>query len=216
MTRYATASFASGIVLLRRSRQSAAQMNENTGYHCKQGLPATFTNAFLVRLTHAVELSHMSDDMPDHKAFGTGDRKTPRPTAEEIKRLTEMGQQRGHVTLDQIKSVLPVEQMSGEELGVAMARLESAGIDVQIGPEFLRSRADTQADERWRLRQTGPSKANLAGIRSTPMRIPASNSKLARDAGPNGRWMGRPPVTVTVALVVAIVCALVIYASFWR
>jgi hypothetical protein len=85
----------------------------------------------------------MSEDMPDHEALGTGDNKTPRPTAEEIERLKEIGQQRGHVTLDQIKSVLPIEQMSGEEVGVAMARLESAGIDVQIDPEFLRPRADT-------------------------------------------------------------------------
>jgi hypothetical protein len=191
-------------------------MSEDARYHRKQGLLASFTNVFLVRPTHPTELSHMSDDMPDHKAFGTGDKKTPRPTAEEIERLTEMGQQRGYLTLDQIKSILPVEQMSGEELGVAMARLESAGIDVQIDPKFLRSRANTHSDERGRLRQTGPSKANLSGIRSTPMHIPTSNSKLARDAGPNGRWMGRPPVTVTVALIVAIVCALVIYASFWR
>lgn len=159
----------------------------------------------------------MSDDIPNHEAFGTRGRKTPRPTAEEIERLKEMGRRRGHITLDQIKSVLPIEQMSGEEVGEAMARLESAGIDVQMDPEFLRSRAGTQSDVRLRGRQTGPSKANLPGIRTTPMRSPTSNSKLARGAGPaTGRWMGRTSVTVGVALIVAIVCAVLIYASFWR
>jgi Sigma-70 factor, region 1.1 len=42
-----------------------------------------------------------------------------------------MGRQRGYITLDQIKSVLPVEQMMGEEVAEAMAQLELAGIDVQ-------------------------------------------------------------------------------------
>jgi Sigma-70 factor, region 1.1 len=217
MRRCVTTSFPAEPCSFRQSRQSAAQMSEDTGYHRKQGLLATFTNQFLVRPTHVTESSHMSDDMPDPQAFGTRNRKSPRPTAEEIERLKEMGRRRGHVTLDQIKSVLPIEQMSGEEVGEAMARLEWAGIDVQIDPEFLRSRADMQSDVRSRARPTGPSKANLAGIRSTPVPSPTSKTKLARGAGPaTGRWMGRTPVTVAVALIVAIVCALLIFALFWR
>ena len=130
-----------------------------------------------------------------------------------------MGRQRGYITLDQIKSVLPVEQMTGEEVAGAMARLELAGIDIQIDPELLRSRADMRSDERWRVRQIGSKKANLVGNRSASMRSRTSNSTLARRAGASPAtksWMNRAPMTVAVALIVAIVCALLIYASYWR
>jgi hypothetical protein len=131
-----------------------------------------------------------------------------------------MGRQRGYITLDQIKSVLPVEQMTGEEVAEAMARLELAGIDIQIDPELLRSRADMRSDERWRVRQIGSEKANLVGNRSASMRSRTNNSTLARRAGASPAtkksWMNRAPMTVAVALIVAIVCALLIYASYWR
>ena len=159
----------------------------------------------------------MSDDMPDPEAFGTGKKKSPRPTPDDIERLKAMARQRGHVTLDQIKSVLPVEQMSAEDVGNAMALLEAAGINVQIDPEFLRSRADMQSDERRRVRQTRSSKASRVANRSTPMRSPTSNSKLVPGAAPaTGRWTSRTPVTITIAIVMAIVCAFLIYASYWR
>jgi hypothetical protein len=159
----------------------------------------------------------MSDDMPDPEAFGTGKKKSPRPTPDDIERLKAMARQRGHVTLNQIKSVLPVEQMSAEDVGNAMALLEAAGIDVQIDPEFLRSRADMQSDERWRIRPTRSSKASLVANRSTPMRGPTSSSKLVGGAAPaTGRWTSRTPVTITIAIVMAIVCAFLIYASYWR
>jgi hypothetical protein len=162
----------------------------------------------------------MSDDMPDHEAYSTGKKKSPRPTADEIERLKEMGRQRGYITLDQIKSVLPVEQMSGEEVAEAMAQLELAGIDIQIDPELLRSRTDMRSDDSWRVRQIGSKKANLVGNRSASMRSRTNNSTLARRAGASPAtkksWMNRAPMTVAVALIVAIVCALLIYASYWR
>jgi hypothetical protein len=38
-------------------------------------------------------------------ASPSGKKKSPKPTADEIERLKEMGRQRGYITLDQIKSV---------------------------------------------------------------------------------------------------------------
>ncbi len=112
---------------------------------------------------------------------------------------------------------LPVGNPSVLPLGNAMALLEAAGIDVQIDPEFLRSRADMKSDERWRVRQTRSSKASLVADQSTPMRSPTSNSKLAAGAAPaTGRWTSRAPATITIAIVVAIVCAFLIYALYWR
>ncbi|HEY0525385.1 MAG TPA: RNA polymerase sigma factor region1.1 domain-containing protein [Stellaceae bacterium] len=56
--------------------------------------------------------------------------------------LTAIGRRQGRLGLDDVKRVLPVDRMSAEELAEAMARLEDAGIEVDLDPDLLRPRYD--------------------------------------------------------------------------
>lgn len=59
-----------------------------------------------------------------------------------IDELTAIGRRQGRLGLDDVKRVLPVDRMSAEELAEAMARLEDAGIEVDLDPALLRPRYD--------------------------------------------------------------------------
>lgn len=169
------------------------------------------------------EISHLSDHMQDRVFFGLGADGTPLPTDEEIERLKKMGRRFGHVTLDQVKSVLPVEQMSSEEIGRAMARLESAGIEVEIDPEFLRSRTDRRSAEKLRLRQASLSKPQFGAIEPTTPSNPMSNATGNSQPVPcasavTPRSWGGTLVTGLIVLIVtmAIIFAVLTCAPYWR
>lgn len=57
-----------------------------------------------------------------------------------IRRLRQMGGQHGQVTPDQIKSVLPIDEMTPGELARAMVHLEEAGVEVILEEDLLRPR----------------------------------------------------------------------------
>jgi len=59
-----------------------------------------------------------------------------------IGELTAIGRRQGRLGLDDVKRVLPVDRMSADELAEAMARLEDAGIEVDLDPDLLRPRYD--------------------------------------------------------------------------
>jgi hypothetical protein len=59
-----------------------------------------------------------------------------------IRRLQEIGQRQGHLTLEQVKSHLPVDEMTPDEIGGALLRLEEAGVEVELDEELLRPRPD--------------------------------------------------------------------------
>jgi len=53
----------------------------------------------------------------------------------------------GHVTLAEIKGILPIDSMTPEEIGQTMAQLEEAGIDIEVDKEFLRRLASLGIDK---------------------------------------------------------------------
>ena len=57
-----------------------------------------------------------------------------------MRRLTAIQRSRRHVTLAEIKSILPIDSMTPEEIGQTMAQLEEAGIDIEVDKEFLTRR----------------------------------------------------------------------------
>src|SRR4051812_33829291 len=59
-----------------------------------------------------------------------------------IDELTAIGRRQGRLELDDMKRVLPVDRMSADELAEAMARLEDAGIEIDLDPNLLRPRHD--------------------------------------------------------------------------
>jgi Sigma-70 factor, region 1.1 len=54
-----------------------------------------------------------------------------------IDRLIEMGQRRGRLEIDDIRQALPVDTMPTAELAEVLARLEEAGISIEIDPALL-------------------------------------------------------------------------------
>jgi hypothetical protein len=54
-----------------------------------------------------------------------------------IRRLKEIGGRHGHVTLEQLKDVLPIDEMTSEEIGRVVMQLEEAGVEVRLDEEEL-------------------------------------------------------------------------------
>lgn len=54
-----------------------------------------------------------------------------------VDRLMQLGQQRGGLQIDDIREALPVDTMTTAELSNVLARLEEAGISVDIDPALL-------------------------------------------------------------------------------
>ena len=54
-----------------------------------------------------------------------------------VDRLIQLGRRRGGLVIDDIGQALPVNTMSTEELADVLARLEEAGISVEIDPALL-------------------------------------------------------------------------------
>jgi hypothetical protein len=68
--------------------------------------------------------------------------------------LMRLGRQRGALDIDDIRQVLQVDTMSMEDLADAVARLEDAGVPVEIDPALLARRRDG----------TSPQEATLASV----------------------------------------------------
>ena len=56
-----------------------------------------------------------------------------------LDRLTEIGRQRGRVTIEDIRTIVPLDALSVTELAQILARLEEAGVTIDIDPQLLAS-----------------------------------------------------------------------------
>ena len=56
--------------------------------------------------------------------------------------LVAIQRRQGHVTLADIKSILPIESMTSEEIGLTIVQLEDAGINIEVDKELLRPRVN--------------------------------------------------------------------------
>jgi len=75
-------------------------------------------------------------------------------SATALEYLMRLGRQRGALGIDDIRQVLQVDTMRMEDLADAVARLEDAGISVEIDPALLARRRE----------ETSPAEVTLASM----------------------------------------------------
>jgi hypothetical protein len=136
-----------------------------------------------------------------------------------IRRLKEIGQGRGYVTLDEVKAALPVETMPPEELGRVVLQLEEAGIEVQLDDDLLRPRpgGEESAPAPERLLPldgagegsvaTPPSARPASGVPFSPPPTPGTPGAAPGRSGP---FLGRAMAMGGVLL--ALVVLFLLYA----
>ena len=131
-----------------------------------------------------------------------------------IQRLKQIGGPDGQVTLDQVKSVLPVDEMTPGEIGQVMIRLEEAGVEVCLEEDLLRPGAGPANDDNIAADPT-PVASDPAVAPTVPRAIP---SKVAAphpgtpstDHGPSPRPTARS--TLAVVVVLAVLGIILLYA----
>ena len=89
------------------------------------------------------------------------------PDSNSMRRLTAIQRSRGHVTLAEIKSILPIDSMTPEEIGQTMAQLEEAGIDIEVDKELLRRRPKSGLSDVPRSSHSRLATPNAKGPMST-------------------------------------------------
>lgn len=134
-----------------------------------------------------------------------------------IRRLKEIGGEYGYLTLEQIKSVLPVDEMTPEEIGRVVMQIEEAGVEVRLDEDLLRPRPGPRDEEG--LPAPALSDDAAAGRRPTPPlgKQPAAPT-TPRDAGRGSQDLGRDqgsyaaarPILI-VLLLLALVGAILLY-----
>ena len=133
-------------------------------------------------------------------------------------RLVELGRQRGGLKTDDIRQVLRVESMTGEELVDVLMRLEVAGVSIEIDPALLIPRH----------RQMPPQPMKTAA-RTSPESVPpvTSDPRLSELGSPIKSVRGsahRPPELAgifvkmrgSIFLLVAALMLIVLALAFWR
>jgi hypothetical protein len=137
-----------------------------------------------------------------------------------IRRLQEIGQRQGHLTLEQVKSLLPVDEMTPDEIGRALLQLEEAGVEVQLDEDLLRPRPDAgdgldspEASFRLDL-EPEPARPAPAGARpAAPPPFEAGASSQAPAAAQPLRFRLPWPLVAILALVAIAVILLVVLVS---
>ena len=94
-------------------------------------------------------------------------------------RLLELGREQGGLTGHDLQRVLPIDRMSMDELSEVLARLEDAGITVEIDPALF-SRAPRNP-VLGRLNTSTPLRQH------TKARVQAPVTPAKADTGPYGR-----------------------------
>ena len=139
-----------------------------------------------------------------------------------IRRLKEIGEQQGHVTLEQIMDVLPIDDMTPEEIERVVMQLEEAGVEVVLEEDLLRPRPrlvedgnvpfdDTPVD-------TTPIVSHSEGKPIVPPApLAASPASAAPNAGSPSAGYARglhrtASLTLVAVLVVIIIGVLLLYA----
>jgi hypothetical protein len=130
----------------------------------------------------------------------------------------EMGRQRGGLDIDDIRRALPVDAVSIEELADVLARLEEAGIPVEIDSVLLTSR-----HPRMTLREVKPStEPSRHSERTTTaqdrLTILASSIKAARENSSRTPGSARPYVqnSATIFVIAAASILVLLALVVWR
>lgn len=129
-----------------------------------------------------------------------------------------MGRQRGRLDIDDIRRALPVDAMSIEELADVLARLEEAGIPVEIDSVLL-----TPRHPRMPLREVKPTtEPSRHSERTTTaqdrLTILASSIKAARENSSGTPGSARPYVQNpgTIFVIAAALILILLALAVWR
>ena len=138
-----------------------------------------------------------------------------------IKRLTAIQQRQGYVTLAEIKSIVPVDSMTAEEIGKAVAQLEEAGIDIEVDRELLRRRLDSEVADRPPTSHSRPSLPDTNGQMGERvvqgLLLPRSTASAQRRlSAVKSWWKPRAGQIARTLLLLAILCLLLILVVFMR
>ena len=103
-------------------------------------LPVSLTRSFLLPHDHSLS-GRPTIERRTPRSIGCGPpESTPVISTTAVEGLMEVGRQRGGLDIDDIRRALPVDAMSIEELADVLARLEEAGISVEIESTLLTPR----------------------------------------------------------------------------
>ena len=138
-----------------------------------------------------------------------------------MRRLTAIQRSRGHVTLAEIKSILPIDSMTPEEIGQTMAQLEEAGIDIEVDKELLRRRPKSGLSDVPRSSHSRLATPNAKGPMSTRTdqgSLLARSTPSAQQHLPVGGSWWRPRVrhVALVILALAVLCLLLVLIALNR
>lgn len=124
-----------------------------------------------------------------------------------IRRLMQMAGPHGQVTLDQIKSVLPIDEMTPEEIGRVIMQLEQAGVEVQLDEDLLHLGSGPANDDNVVVNSTPVAPDLMAAPRVSPT---ASSAAPTRNANPSEPAHASDPPRRPAFLMPALVVALVL------
>jgi len=138
-----------------------------------------------------------------------------------VRRLTAIQLRQGYVTLADIKSILPVDSMTPEEIGKAVAQLEEAGIDIEVARELLRRplvSGVAAAPPTSHSRPSLPDTNGQMGKRTVqgsllPRSTPSAQRRLS---AVDSWWRPRAGQIARTLLLLAILCLLLIHVVVMR
>jgi hypothetical protein len=128
----------------------------------------------------------------------------------------DLGRRRGGLEIDDIRQALPVDTMTAEELADVLARLEEAGISVEIDPVMLtpRHRRTTVHDvkpamELWQSERTATAHDRLSILASS---IKAATETSSRTHGSPRRYVQKSGTIFVVAAAMILILLLALVA----
>jgi hypothetical protein len=135
---------------------------------------------------------------------------TPMISTAPLDRLIQLGRRRGGLEIDDIRQVLPVDTMTTEELADVLARLEEAGISVEIDRALL-----TPRRQKISLPEGGPATVpSRHSDRATTADARLSGLALSIKAGRENSYRPREPARTSVKIsgtIFVVVAALVLF-----
>jgi hypothetical protein len=135
-----------------------------------------------------------------------------------VDRLMQLGRQRGGLEIDDIRQALPIDTMTIEELADVVARLEEAGISVEIDAGLL-----TPHHRRMALPEVKPApepsrQSERAATAHPRLLSLASSIKAAKENSSRTRASTRPHLqtSATIFILVAALILFFIALGVWR
>jgi hypothetical protein len=134
-----------------------------------------------------------------------------------VDRLIQLGRRRGGLEIDDIRQALPIDSMTIEELADVTARLEEAGISVEIDARLLAPHHQKMA-----LPEMKPAPPSVPSERATTAHPRSLNlaswMKATREKSSRARGLERPYVqkSATIFILAAALILFLIALGVWR